>query len=121
MNVMVRAIIRPEKVADVLQALLEAGYPAATKLDVFGRGKQRGLKIGNVHYDELPKEMLMVVVPEDDKETVLRTILETAKTGTEGAYGDGKIFVSPVEAVYTVSTGVQEGATDTPSPSLATV
>ncbi|HBR00975.1 MULTISPECIES: P-II family nitrogen regulator [unclassified Roseofilum] len=110
MPVAIRAIVRPEKATDVMQALLNAGFPAVTKIDVYGRGKQRGLKIGNVHYDELPKELLMFVVPDEDKDTVIRIILDSARTGTEGAYGDGKIFVTPVEEVYTVSTGVKETA-----------
>jgi nitrogen regulatory protein PII 1 len=114
---MIRAIVRPEKTPDVLQALLDAGYPAVTKIDVFGRGKQRGLKIGNVIYDELPKEMLMVVTEESDKDTILRLILDAARTGTEGAYGDGKIFVSPVEDVYTISTGVKETTSVRPTVS----
>lgn len=116
-DVMIRAIVRPEKTPDVLQALLDAGYPAVTKIDVFGRGKQRGLKIGNVIYDELPKEMLMVVTEESDKDTILRLILDAARTGTEGAYGDGKIFVSPVEDVYTISTGVKETTSVRPTVS----
>ncbi len=106
--IMIRAIVRPEKSAEVMSALLEAGYPAVTKMEVFGRGKQRGLKVGNVTYDELPKEMLMTVVPDEEKDLVVRAILESAKTGEKGAYGDGKIFVSPVEEVYTVSSGTRE-------------
>jgi len=106
--VMVRAIVRPEKTTEVMQALLEAGYPAVTRIDVAGRGKQRGLKLGNVGYDELPKEMLMIVVPDADKDFVIRAILESARTGEKGAFGDGKIFVSPVEEVYTISTGHRE-------------
>lgn len=117
-NILIEAIVRPEKTAEVLQALLEAGYPAVTKIDVFGRGKQRGLKIGNVVYDELPKELLMVVVPETEKEAAIRAIADSARTGTEGSHGDGKIFVSPVEEVYTISTGVQEG-TRTQTPAFA--
>jgi nitrogen regulatory protein PII 1 len=119
-NIMVKAIVRPEKSADVLEALLDAGYPAVTKIDVFGRGKQRGLKIGNVVYDELPKELLLVVVPEAEKETVIRTIADSARTGTEGSHGDGKIFVCPVEEVYTISTGVKEGVSSK-IPQLAAV
>ncbi len=106
--VMVRAIVRPEKATEVMQALLEAGYPAVTRIDVAGRGKQRGLKLGNVVYDELPKEMLMIVVPDADKDFVIRAILESGRTGEKGAFGDGKIFVSPVEEVYTISTGHRE-------------
>ncbi len=108
MLVMVRAIIRPERTAEVMQALLEAGYPAVTRMEVAGRGKQRGLKLGNVVYDELPKDMLLMVVPENDKEFVVRTIVEAGRTGEKGAFGDGKIFVSPVEESYTISSGQRE-------------
>jgi nitrogen regulatory protein PII 1 len=106
--VMVRAIVRPEKVNHVMGSLCDAGYPAVTKVDVYGRGKQRGIKVGDVHYDELPKELLLIVVPEEEKDFVVRTVVEAARTGDRGAFGDGKIFVSPVEEVYTISTGHQE-------------
>ena len=55
---MVRAIVRPEKCDEVMAALMYAGFPAVTKMAVYGRGKQRGMKVGDVTYDELPKEML---------------------------------------------------------------
>ncbi len=106
--VMIRSIIRPEKVDDVLVALMEAGFPAVTKISVVGRGKQRGIKIGEVTYDEIPKEMLITVVPDRDKDFVVKTVMETARTGEKGSFGDGKIFVSPVLEVYTVSSGVKE-------------
>jgi nitrogen regulatory protein PII 1 len=105
---MVRAIIRPEKTDDVLAALMDAGFPAVTKMDVYGRGKQRGMKIGEVTYDELPKEMIFTVVREADKDFVIKIIMQAARTGVKGAYGDGKIFVSEVEEVYTVSSGRKE-------------
>ena len=91
-----------------MAALMAAGYPAVTKVSVYGRGKQRGIKIGEVHYDELPKELLLMVVSDNDKEFVIKTIMESARTGDAGAYGDGKIFVIPVEEVYTISSGVKE-------------
>lgn len=120
MTIMVRAIIRPEKSEEVMHALLEAGYPAVTKVDVFGRGKQRGLKINNIVYDELPKVLLMVVVPDAEKEFVIRSILASARTGDEGAAGDGKVFVSPVEEVYTISSGkVEYGTKPEPKPQPA--
>lgn len=105
---MIRAIIRPEKCDNVMAALMEAGFPAVTKVAVFGRGKQRGLKVGEVHYDELPKEMLIVVIPDKDREFVVKTIMETARTGEKGSFGDGKVFITQVEEVYTVSSGVKE-------------
>ncbi len=105
---LVRAIVRPEKSAKVMKALFEAGYVAVSKLAVVGRGKQRGIKIGDVTYDELPKEMLMVVIKADDKDFVVNTILESARSEGGGAFGDGKIFVSPVEEAYTISRGSKE-------------
>lgn len=105
---LIRAIVRPEKSANVMAALMEAGYPAVTKIAVYGRGKQRGLKVGEVHYDELPKELLLIVVPDNDQEYVLKAVLASARTGDSGAFGDGKIFISPVEEIYTISSGVKE-------------
>uniref|UniRef100_I2Q291 Nitrogen regulatory protein PII n=1 Tax=Desulfovibrio sp. U5L TaxID=596152 RepID=I2Q291_9BACT len=108
MQTMVRAIVRPEKSDEVLAALMDAGFPAVTKFNVAGRGKQRGIKIGEIQYDEIPKVMLICVVDDKDKEFVLKTIMESARTGSKGAFGDGKIFVSPVEEMYTISSGVKE-------------
>jgi nitrogen regulatory protein PII 1 len=106
---MIRAIVRPEKSDEVLAALMDAGFPAVTKYSVAGRGKQRGIKIGDVTYDEIPKTMLLMVVKDEDKDFVIQTVMDTARTAGKGAFGDGKIFVSPVEEVYTVSSGVKEG------------
>ena len=110
MLVMIRAIVRPEKADAVLAALMDAGFPAVTKYSVAGRGKQRGIKIGEVTYDEIPKTMLMSVVKSEDQEFVIKTIMDTARSGSKGAFGDGKIFVSEVECAYTISSGVKEGA-----------
>jgi nitrogen regulatory protein PII 1 len=105
---MVRAIVRPEKVDEVLAALMYAGFPSVTKMDVYGRGKQRGMKVGEVTYDELPKELLFTVIEDEDKDFVVETIMTSARTGQKGAFGDGKIFVSPVQESYTVSSGRKE-------------
>jgi nitrogen regulatory protein PII 1 len=105
---MIRAIIRPEKSGIVLSELTDAGFPAVTKIDVVGRGKQRGIKVGEVFYDELPKEMFMIVVNDEDKDDVIRVIMKNSKTGEKGAFGDGKIFVTPVDEVYTVSSASKE-------------
>lgn len=101
---LIRAIIRPEKVGIVLSELLSAGYPAVTKMDVYGRGKQKGVKVGEVYYDEIPKEMLLMVVKDEDKEDVVKIIMKYSRTGENGHFGDGRIFVSPVEEAYTIST-----------------
>ena len=107
---MIRSIVRPTKVDDVLAALMEAGFPAVTKISVVGRGKQRGIKIGEITYDEIPKEMLITVIPDSDKDFVIKTVIKAARTGDKGAYGDGKIFVIQVDEVYTISSGVKESA-----------
>ncbi len=105
---LLRAIVRPEKSHIVMNALLNAGFPAITKLSVFGRGRQRGLKVGNVTYDELPKDLLMIVIPEKEKDFVVETIIEAARSGEKGQFGDGKIFVTPVIETYTISNGRKE-------------
>ena len=102
---MIRAMVRPEKASEVMVELAEAGFPAVTKMDVAGRGKQRGLKVGDVHYDEVPKELLLLVVEDEAKEDVVKRISRVAKTGQKGAFGDGKIFVSDVLEAYTISSG----------------
>lgn len=102
---MIRAILRPEKVNVVLSELLDAGFPEVTKMSVFGRGKQKGIKVGDIHYDELPKEMLLLAVKDEDKDDVIRVIMKNSRTGEKGAFGDGKIFVSPIDTAYTVSSG----------------
>jgi nitrogen regulatory protein PII 1 len=99
---MIRAFIRPEKEQEVVLALEGAGFPSLTKVPVFGRGKQKGLTVGPVHYDELPKTLIMTVIDDEDLEKVLKVIQEKARTGF---IGDGKVFVSPVEQAYTVRTG----------------
>lgn len=105
---MIKAIVRPEKTNQILAELNDAGFPAVTKVDVVGRGRQRGVIVGDVVYDEIPKELLLIVVRDEDKEDVISTIIKYAKTGEQGRFGDGKIFVSPVEEVYTISTGKKE-------------
>ena len=105
---MIRAIVRPEKSDVILAALMDAGFPAVTKYSVAGRGKQRGIKIGDITYDEIPKTMLMSVVGDEDKDFVIQTIMDTARSKEKGAFGDGKIFVSAVEEAYTISSGVRE-------------
>ena len=101
---LVRAIIRPEKVGLVMSELVAAGFPAVTKMDVYGRGKQKGITVGEVHYDEIPKEMLIIVCNDEDKDDLIKVIMRYAKTGN-GTFGDGRIFISPVEEAYTISTG----------------
>jgi nitrogen regulatory protein PII 1 len=101
---LVRAIVRPEKAGAVMSELAAAGFPGVTKLDVYGRGKQKGITVGDVHYEEIPKEMLVIVCNDEDKDDIVKIVVRMAKTG-EGNFGDGRIFISPVESAYTISSG----------------
>lgn len=105
---MVKAIVRPEKSADILLHLSQNGFPAATRANVLGRGKQQGLKIDTVHYDELAKDSITIVVEDSDVSKVIDLIIESARVKKAGSYGDGKIFVTPVDEVYTISSGKAE-------------
>jgi nitrogen regulatory protein PII 1 len=105
---LIRAIVRPEKASIVMKSLFDTGFPSITKMAVYGRGKQRGLKVGEITYDELTKTMLMIVVNDADKDVVVQTILESARTAPKGQFGDGKIFITPVEEAWTISKGTKE-------------
>jgi len=99
---MIRAIIRPGMESKVIESLEKEGCISLTKMEVFGRGKQKGIHIADIHYDELQKTMLLMVVEDEYKDKVIQTIMESARTGK---YGDGRIFVNPVEEAYTIRTG----------------
>ena len=105
------AIIRQEKFEEVKNALVAIGCEGMTVNEVKGRGKQLGIKEtyrGSEYcIDLLPKTRIEVVVKNENLETVLETIQNTARTGE---IGDGKIFVSPVENVIRIRTG--EGGRD---------
>jgi nitrogen regulatory protein PII 1 len=102
---MIRAIVRPEMADVVTDGLADSGFYSMTKMPVFGRGKQKGLTVGNVHYDELPKMLILIVVDDESVEEVTKIIQYKAYTGNEG---DGKIFISPVDSSLTVRTGSKE-------------
>lgn len=59
--------------------------------------------MGTVHYDELPKTILMIVVEDSALDEVIKLIKYKAYTGN---FGDGKIFITSVEDAITVRTGV---------------
>jgi nitrogen regulatory protein PII 1 len=99
---LIRALIRPEREEQVVQKLEDAGILSLTKMDVLGRGQQGGIQVGATVYDELPKVQLLLVVEDAQVEAAIAAIKTGAKTGH---FGDGKIFISPVEAAYTIRTG----------------
>ncbi len=99
---MIKAVIRPEKEFDVVHGLEKEGFYSLTKLDVLGRGRQKGVQVGSATYDELAKLMLIVVVEDQDARRVVETIQFHARTGN---FGDGKIFVTDVRESFTIRTG----------------
>ena len=101
---MIRAIIRPEAVDRVADNLEAGGFTALTRIEVFGRGKQKGIKVGDMVYDNLPKTMLMVVVDDAKLDGAVKIIEDSARTGN---IGDGKIFITTVEEAYTIRTGAR--------------
>ena len=67
-----------------------------------GAASRKGIRVGTVCYDELPKVMLMLVVNDDEVTKAVNVIQNSARTGN---IGDGKIFVTDVSEAYTVRTG----------------
>ena len=106
----VEAIIRPEKLNDVKEALVAVGLVGLNVVNVTGRGAQRGVTtvgsrgVGRYEIDMLPKMKLELVVHDDATQQAIDTIVENARTGN---IGDGKIFVYPVTNAIKVRTGEQ--------------
>jgi nitrogen regulatory protein PII 1 len=98
---MIRCIVRPEKEHEVVKNLEKSGFTALTKLDVLGRGKQKGITVGSAKYDVLPKTMFMLVVEDDEVPQALHAFKTGAHTGNPG---DGKIFITEVEEAITIRT-----------------
>ena len=102
----IEAIIQPAAFERVKAALEAADYPGITITEVKGHGKQMGLTqnwLGrSIKVDTLPKMKLEIVVVDVEGERIIRTILESARTGIKG---DGKIFVHRIEQAYKISSG----------------
>ena len=101
------AIIRPEKLDDVKEALAAAGLTGLNIVHVTGRGAQKGIvhmgRGGETYtVDMLPKVKIEVVVKEADADRVVKLICDAAHTGN---IGDGKIFLIPVADAIRVRTG----------------
>ena len=113
---MIWALIRPESAQRVIKALDTAGIGGMTRIHVTGHGKDMGITLGAIHYTEIPKEMLMIVVSDNDVAKTVMIIRTEAKTGSknatgEGSIGDGKIFVTYVEDTFAIRTAGTAGGT----------
>ncbi len=106
------AIIQPTKLQPVQEALQRIGVERMTVCDAQGFGRQRGQTemYRGVEYrtNLLRKIALEIAVNDDFLERTIDTIMEVARTGTEGNIGDGKIFVLPMGDVWQIG-GTEHG------------
>ncbi len=102
----ITAIIKPQKLDDVRQALSELGVHGMTVTEVKGFGRQKGhtelYRGAEYVVDFLPKIKIEVAVDNNIVERVVETLIASAKTGK---IGDGKIFVRDLEQVVRIRTG----------------
>jgi nitrogen regulatory protein PII len=103
---LLKAIIRPNKVDDVKDALAKLNISGMTVTEVRGHGKQKGHTAiyRGKEYDVslLPKMQIEVVVPDNLVDDAVAAIIQAARTGE---IGDGRVFVIPVEQSYRIRTG----------------
>jgi nitrogen regulatory protein P-II 1 len=101
----IEAIIRPEKLSSVREALDKNGFPGMSATEIKGLGRQKGVALqwraGNYKVEFLPKVKLELVVEDEDADHLIDLICDAAFTGEAG---DGKIFVYPVVDVIRVRT-----------------
>jgi len=102
----IEAIIRPESLESVKEALVGLGHAGLTVSEVKGHGIQKGItqhwRGQEYTIDLLPKVSIVAVVNDHEVGDVVEAICSAARTDR---IGDGKIFVSPVEQVVRIRTG----------------
>ena len=102
----IEAIIRPEKLEHVKDALEREGFVSMTITEVKGRGEQKGITLQfrgrTMEVEVLPKVKIEIVVDDSKVDAVIETIVRSARTGR---VGDGKIFVIPIEDAVRIRTG----------------
>lgn len=101
----IEAIIRPERLEPVREALEARGFNSMTITDVQGRGRQKGIqlewRVGTYNVEFLPKIKVEIVCEDDEYRTIIDIICKTAETGE---VGDGKIFISEIKEVVRIRT-----------------
>ena len=103
---MLTAIIKPFKLDEVREAIMDAGVAGVTVSEVKGFGRQKGhtelYRGAEYQVDFLPKVKLEIAIKDDDVERLVEAISAAANTGK---VGDGKIFIQPLEQVVRIRTG----------------
>jgi nitrogen regulatory protein P-II 1 len=106
---MIKAVIRPERFELVKKALEDKGLTSMTVTEVQGRGEQKGITLEyrgkKMVVDMLPKIQIEIIIRDNEADELVTTIISAAKTGK---FGDGKIFILPVEAAIRIRTGEME-------------
>jgi len=106
---LLKAIVRPDKVEAVRDAVEKVGVGGMTVTEVRGHGKQKGhtaiYRGQEYEVSLLPKMEIEVVVEDGIADAVIKAIITAAQTG---AIGDGRVFVMPVEASYKIRTGARD-------------
>jgi nitrogen regulatory protein PII len=106
---LLKAIIRPNKVDEVKDALARLNLSGMTVTEVRGHGKQKGhtaiYRGKEYNVSLLPKMEIEVVVADNIVDEAIRAIMEAARTGE---IGDGRVFVIPVEQSYRIRTGERD-------------
>ena len=103
---LITAIIKPQKLDDVKEALIAAGITGMTVSEAKGFGRQLGLtevyRGAQYKVDLIPKIRLEVLVSAKNVDKAIKLITDAARTGN---IGDGKVWATPVESVVRVRTG----------------
>jgi len=107
---LITAVIRPERLNELLEALMNHHVHGLTVTEVRGFGRQFGQPVPGTDHDLglprsvalLPKVRLDLVVPDDDADALAEVVAKHARTGE---IGDGKLWVSEVGSVLRVRTG----------------
>jgi len=106
---MITAVIKPFKLDEVKNALLELGISGMTVAEVRGHGRQKGhtelYRGSEYQVDFVPKVQVSTAVPADHLDRVVESIISAACTDT---IGDGKIFVTDIERVIRIRTGEED-------------
>jgi len=105
----ITAVIKPFKLDDVKDALLDVGINGMTICEVRGHGRQKGhtelYRGAEYTVDFVPKIEISIVVNEDHVDEAIDAIVTAARTNK---VGDGKIFVQPIERVIRIRTGEED-------------
>ena len=106
---LIKAIVRPNKVDEVKDALGKLNISGMTVTEVRGHGKQKGhtavYRGKEYNVSLLPKMEIETVIQDDVVDEVVKAIIQAARTGE---IGDGRVFVVPVSHSYRIRTGEDE-------------